>query len=67
MKLPFGIELFGEASTRAPATAPYEAIKESADYLCIATTDAEGKRLREKDARTAVRVLDSLIPEGWRP
>lgn len=67
MKLPFGIELFGEASTQAPQHAPCAAISEAADYLCTATVDAAGRRIRERDARTAVRVLDSLIPEDWRP
>lgn len=63
----FPPSLFGAASTKAPQEAPCAAIQQAADYLCIATVDASGKRIRENAARSAVRLLDSLLPEDWRP
>lgn len=42
------------------APAPRAAIEETYDYLCLAVVDANGRRLKEKRVRRALRLLETL-------
>ncbi len=49
-----------ESTMQREAPAPREAITQVSDYLCTATADANGKRLREREVRGAIKLLDRL-------
>lgn len=44
----------------AEAPAPRKEAATVADWLCTATHDAKGKRIREREAQTTIRLLDRL-------
>ena len=60
----FPTSLFGNAPVQSTvlreAHAPRAEINATMDYLCVATVDAEGRRLKERDVRAALKTLERL-------
>lgn len=54
----FRAPIVSEVLREAPT--PREEINAVCDYLCTATVDAHGRRIKEREARSALKLLERL-------